>query len=261
VATIVHAADLHIDSGPLIHVARATRRAVTRLVELVLTEHADVLVISGDVFDRAADSAAAGRFFASEMGRLGDAGVPVMVAAGNHDVVCPHATAYSRNVRWFPADAPASFVLDDIGVAMHGQGLADPVEASDLSVSFPAPVPGYVNVGVLHTSLEGGTSKTICAPTSVSRLAGVGYHYWALGHVHQRWVVATDPWIVYPGNLQGRTPAEFGPKGATVITTAPGAITSVEHRDLAGGPLGAAAPRPGRGRTGGEEPVMSLHAG
>jgi DNA repair exonuclease SbcCD nuclease subunit len=44
--------------------------------------------------------------------------------------------------------------------------------------------------------------------------------YWALGHIHERAYLGTDtPWIVYPGNLQGRgmTASEKGPKGAVVV--------------------------------------------
>jgi DNA repair exonuclease SbcCD nuclease subunit len=239
VATIVHAADLHIDrivQGPSslsADLIRATRRTVVRLVDLVLTERADLLVISGDVFDRTADTATAGRFFAAQMGRLREAGVPVLVGAGNHDLACPLATSYATNVHWFPADAADSVVLDHLGVAVHGQGLPNPVEPSDLTTGFPAPVPGHLNLGVLHTSLDGLASRSRCAPTSVAALAAVGYDYWALGHVHQRTVVATDPWIVYAGTLQGRGPDEPGPKGATVITAGPGAVTSVTHRELA----------------------------
>lgn len=237
-ATIVHAADLHIDRvvpGPAspADLIRATRRTVVRLVDLVLAERADLLVISGDVFDRSADTAAAGRFFAAQMGLLRAAGVPVLVGAGNHDLVCPLAGSYAANVHWFPADAASSVVLDHLGVAVHGQGLANPVEPDDLTAGFPAPVPGYLNVGVLHTSLDGLASRTRCAPTSVAALAARGYDYWALGHVHEHRVVATDPWIVYPGTLQGRGPDEPGSKGVTVITTVAGAVTNVEHRELA----------------------------
>jgi DNA repair protein SbcD/Mre11 len=221
---VVHTADLHID-GPADR-TRATRRAVVRLVDFVLAARADLLIIAGDVFDRTADSAAAGRFFASEMGRLGDAGITVLAVAGNHDVCCPLATSYSRHVRWFPTDAPDTVVRDDIGVAVHGQGLADPIEPSDLVAGFPAPIPGHLNLGVLHTSLDGATSRTICAPTSVDRLASAGYDYWALGHVHERRVLATDPWIAYAGSL-------LGAAGVTVITSVAGAIASVAHRDLA----------------------------
>jgi DNA repair exonuclease SbcCD nuclease subunit len=46
------------------------------------------------------------------------------------------------------------------------------------------------------------------------------YDYWALGHIHQRTIVREGhPWIVYPGNLQGRHPkaSEQGAKGAFVV--------------------------------------------
>jgi DNA repair exonuclease SbcCD nuclease subunit len=238
----VHASDLHIDGAvrpPGYQDASPapardlTRRAVVRLVDLVLRERAELLIISGDVFDRAADSQDAGQFFAAQADRLHDAGVPVLVAAGNHDAVCRRATAGVANVTWFAAGAPETFRFDDLGVAVHGQGLANPVEPGDLSPRFPAPVPGYVNIGVLHTSLDGRASRTICAPTSAAALAAKGYDYWALGHVHERRVVATAPWVVFPGNPQGRGPTESGPKGATVITTAAGRITGVDHRELA----------------------------
>jgi DNA repair exonuclease SbcCD nuclease subunit len=45
-------------------------------------------------------------------------------------------------------------------------------------------------------------------------------------------VVNTNPHIVYPGNLQGRSPRETGPKGATVVTVSDGQVTQIEHRDL-----------------------------
>ena len=218
-AIIVHAADLHIDCAGG---ARTSPEAVRRVVELVLVARADLLLIAGDVFDRAADSAAAGRFFAGELGRLGEAGIPVLVAAGNHDAVCPRACSGTGTVWWFPTGAPATVVLDHIGVAVHGQGCANPVEPRDLSSAFPAPLPGYVNVGVLHTSLDGAMSRTICAPASAARLAGAGYDYWALGHVHQRRVVAADPWIVYPGS-----------GSAAVLTTVAAVVATVEHRGLA----------------------------
>ncbi len=77
----------------------------------------------------------------------------------------------------------------------------------------------------------------VCIPRLGSVLLGTimrakGYDYWALGHVHAREIVSTDPYIVYPGNLQGRHARETGPKGATIITTADNVVESVEHRPL-----------------------------
>jgi DNA repair exonuclease SbcCD nuclease subunit len=66
----------------------------------------------------------------------------------------------------------------------------------------------------------------------VETLTSKGYDYWALGHVHKREVLHTEPWIVFPGNLQGRHAKETGAKGATLVTVASGRIASVEHRSL-----------------------------
>lgn len=46
--------------------------------------------------------------------------------------------------------------------------------------------------------------------------------------MHQREVVATDPWIVFPGNLQGRHARETGPKGATLVSVEAGEVADVE---------------------------------
>jgi DNA repair exonuclease SbcCD nuclease subunit len=66
----------------------------------------------------------------------------------------------------------------------------------------------------------------------VATLAGKGSDYWALGHVHRREVLCEEPWIVFPGNLQGRHAKETGPKGATLVTVEEGRVAAVEARAL-----------------------------
>jgi DNA repair exonuclease SbcCD nuclease subunit len=68
------------------------------------------------------------------------------------------------------------------------------------------------------------------APCTRADLTAHGYDYWALGHVHERQEVGRDPWIVFPGNLQGRHVNETGAKGATLVTVAAGRIVAAEHR-------------------------------
>jgi hypothetical protein len=63
-------------------------------------------------------------------------------------------------------------------------------------------------------------------------LCAADLDYWALGHVHRRNIVRSgDPWIVYPGNLQGRSPqpGERDAKGAMVVEVEGGRIASVDH--------------------------------
>lgn len=241
----VHAADLHLDS-PLRGLARydaapaeelrgATRRALENLVRLVLAEEADALLLAGDVYDGDWRDHNTGLFFAKQLAVLREAGVRVFVVAGNHDA----ASAITRQLRLpdnavtFPTSEATTVVAEDLGLAVHGQGYATRAVHDDLAAAYPAPLPGLCNVGLLHTSLDGREGHAPYAPCVLGGLVAKGYDYWALGHVHEREVVAAEPsWVVFPGNLQGRHANEAGPKGATLVTVDDGAITSVEHRDL-----------------------------
>jgi DNA repair exonuclease SbcCD nuclease subunit len=103
----------------------------------------------------------------------------------------------------------------------------------DVAATYPRAVPDCFNIGLLHTSAEGRRGHVDYAPTSRRTLRRHGYDYWALGHVHAREVIAKEPWIVFPGNLQGRNPRETGAKGATLVRVARGRVHSVEARSLA----------------------------
>jgi DNA repair exonuclease SbcCD nuclease subunit len=70
------------------------------------------------------------------------------------------------------------------------------------------------------------------APCRLPTLVAKGYDYWALGHVHHREVLNTEPHIVFSGNLQGRHMRETGPKGASLVTVDERRVVSVEHRAL-----------------------------
>jgi DNA repair exonuclease SbcCD nuclease subunit len=62
----------------------------------------------------------------------------------------------------------------------------------------------------------------------------LGYDYWALGHIHAAEIVSRDPWIVFPGNLQGRSVRETGAKGAVRVTVDDGSIVDVTPLALDG---------------------------
>jgi DNA repair exonuclease SbcCD nuclease subunit len=85
-------------------------------------------------------------------------------------------------------------------------------------------VNGCFNLGLLHSSLNGRPGHAPYAPTQLDVLRGKGYDYWALGHVHAAEVVCRDPWVVYPGNTQGRHIRENGAKGCALITVRDGEL-------------------------------------
>ncbi len=240
----VHAADIHLDSplrgldkypgAPGDAMRSASRRALVNLVDLCVEEQAGLLVIAGDLYDGTWKDHGTGLFFASQMARLNEAKVKVVLLRGNHDAASQIAKnlRLPDNVRELSVRKPESIVYDELGVAVHGQGFATRAVTDDLAARYPAPVAGLVNIGVLHTSMDGREGHEPYAPTTLATLATRGYDYWALGHVHKREVLSRAPWVVFPGNLQGRHAKETGPKGATLVTVAGGRVAEVEARAL-----------------------------
>ena len=127
------------------------------------------------------------------------------------------AVPLPKNVHVFKSSKPETIVDKNIGFAIHGQSFATGVVTDDLSAQYPDAHSGLLNIGLLHTALAGREGHEPYAPTTPERLVGKGYHYWALGHVHQREVVRENPWIVFPGNTQGRHARELGEKGCMVV--------------------------------------------
>lgn len=230
----IHCADIHLDSplrglelyegAPAHDMRQGTRRAFANVVDLAIERSADFVVIAGDLFDGDWPDFNTGLYFASQLRRLASADIRVFLTYGNHDAVSKltKSVPLPMNAFVFPAKAPATEIIESLGVAIHGQSFASEAVTSDLAAGYPAPRSGLLNIGVLHTALSGRAGHQPYAPTTVDRLSDKGYDYWALGHVHHREVVRESPWIVFPGNTQGRHARETGAKGCMVVNAEPG---------------------------------------
>jgi len=240
----LHAADLHLDSplrgldadlaAPAHRIRQASREALGNLVDLAIREAVQLVVIAGDLYDGDWQDFRTGQALISALGRLTRAGIRVVAIRGNHDA----ESVLTRNLRLpegatlLSARAPQTLALPEIGVAVHGQSFASRAVRDNLARDYPPPRPGLFNIGLLHTAATGRPGHAGYAPCTVEQLAGHGYDYWALGHIHAREELLRDPWIVFPGNLQGRHINEPGAKGATLVTVREGRVAAVEHRAL-----------------------------
>lgn len=236
----IHAADIHLDSplhkldayegAPVEEFRQAARRAFENLVQLAMAEKVAFVLVAGDFYDGDWKDYNTGLYLAAQMSRLNKTGIPVFVIAGNHDAASriTKTLRLPDNVRVFPTDRPATFRLEDLRVAVHGQSFATPAVKKDLSRGYPDPLTGYFNIGLLHTCATGREGHEPYAPCSPEGLRNKGYDYWALGHVHQYEVLAHDPPIVFPGNIQGRHIRETGPKGCVVVTVDEAGRTELE---------------------------------
>ena len=236
----LHAADLHLGS-PLIGLAqkdgdvaarfaRASREAFEDLVTRALEEEVAFAVIAGDVFDGDWRDASIGLFFSRQLARLANRGVPTYFLRGNHDAdsVVTRSLTWPDSVVEFSTRRPETHRLEELRVALHGRGFPRREVAENYALDYPEPVPGWFNIGVLHTAC-GRAGHENYAPCTAAELAAKGYDYWALGHVHAFEIVSRDPWIVYPGNLQGRSVRECGEKGAVFVDVADGRVDAVRR--------------------------------
>jgi exonuclease SbcD len=228
--TFIHTADIHLDSpmlrleryegAPVEELRHATRRAMENLIDLAIARHVNFVLISGDLYDGDWRDYNTGLYLVSQMAMLREARIPVYIIAGNHDAASKMTRTLRppENVFMFPTDRPGTFYLDDLGIAIHGQGFDTQAVLEDLSAGYPLAIPGYFNIGMLHTCATGREGHEAYAPCTLEGLLSRGYDYWALGHVHKREVLHEDPMIVFPGNIQGRNIRETGPKGCMLVT-------------------------------------------
>lgn len=243
----VHAADIHLDS-PLKSLALrdpalaaligdATRQAFARIVDLCLEERVDALLLSGDLYDGDQTSMKTARFLAEQLRRLDAAGIRTFVIRGNHDALSKitKELVLPDTVRLFNGWAEAvtvEGVAGGLDVRIHGLSFAQQSAPESFLPKYKAPAEGAVNIGLMHTSLDGARGHDPYAPCALADLYGSGFSYWALGHIHARRVHEGrrgGTTVVMPGIPQGRDINEAGAKSVSLVTVGDDRTVAVEE--------------------------------
>ena len=240
----IHAADIHLDSplrglsryesAPEESIRNACRRAFENLVDLAIEEKASFVLLAGDLYDGDWKDYSTGIFLSRQVGRLGQHGILVFAVAGNHDAANRMTKALDTpaNMRILSSRKVETIRLDELAVAVHGRSFGAQHVDENLAAGFAAAERGIFNIGLLHTSLDGREGHAVYAPCSTNDLRAKDYQYWALGHVHRQEFVSEDPWIVFPGCIQGRHIRETGAKGCVLVTVEDGTVSTVEKCPL-----------------------------
>ncbi|WP_448032029.1 metallophosphoesterase family protein [Bradyrhizobium liaoningense] len=241
----VHAADIHLDS-PLRSLAlrnpelaeligNASRQVFVRIVDLCLDERVDALLLAGDLYDGDQTSMKTARFLTEQLGRLHAANIRVFIIRGNHDALSKitKELVLPDSVTVFGQRADAVELSRDRGaqpIWVHGISFAKPQVPESLLGKYKPPVAGAINIGLMHTSLDGAAGHDVYAPCSTAHLAGSGFRYWALGHIHKRSATEGACAIVMPGIPQGRDVGESGPKSVTLVSVLADGSLSLDER-------------------------------
>ncbi|MBR3372078.1 MAG: metallophosphoesterase [Rhodobacteraceae bacterium] len=242
----IHTADLHLDS-PLRSLALrdpdlaglvggATRLALRNIIDLCLSERVDALLIAGDLYDGSQTSMKTARFLASELARLNEAGIRAFIIRGNHDA----ESRITRELTLPPCvhlfDGRAGVELMEHGpqrIALHGLSFREPKAPESLLPKYRPPVEDAVNIGLMHTSLNGAAGHDPYAPCALSDLQASGFDYWALGHIHKRAVYQGAACVVMAGIPQGRDIGEADGGSVTLVTLGDGGALHLEERSVA----------------------------
>jgi DNA repair protein SbcD/Mre11 len=243
--SFIHAADIHLDSpltgleqyegAPVDRIRSATRDAFKNLIDTAIDHKVSFIIIAGDLYDGNWKDYNTGLFFANQMVRLQKEKINVFLIRGNHDAasLITKELKLPENVVEFSVKKAETYIVDELGVAIHGQGFASRSVEENLVKSYPVRRDGFLNIGILHTSATGREGHETYAPCSVEDMKGLGYDYWALGHIHIReFLHEKEPVILFPGNIQGRHIKESGDKGCTLVRVEDGSIHSLEHISL-----------------------------
>lgn len=241
----IHAADLHLDAAfkglsreaadtasmaQSLH--QATFTALERLVSLCESEKPDFLVIAGDIYNQEDYSIKAQLYLRDACLRLAAHGIQVFLAHGNHDPLSSRfqTLSWPDNVVIF-GDSVESWPIMREGTlvaVVHGISHSSAKEGRNLALAFSRQRPRNVekdspcfHLGVLHCTLDTSAQADRYAPCSLADLEKAQLDAWALGHIHQRGILSTQPLVAYAGNTQGLHILENGPRGCLLVHASP----------------------------------------
>lgn len=229
---LIHGADFHLDSpfSGLPPEKAALRRAElrrlpARLAELAQKEGAQLVLLSGDLFDSERIYRETAEALAQALGSIP---CPVFIAPGNHDCYTPAspyaALSWPENVRIFTSDRIESVDLPELGCAVWGRAFTSPQQSASPLAGFRAPrQDGRLHLMVLHGDVDGGDSY---GPITREEIAASGLDYLALGHIHLPSGLRRegDTFWAYPGCPEGRGFDEEGDRGVLCLEAEPGEV-------------------------------------
>ena len=269
---ILHFSDVHIGVESYGHTDPSTGLSTRlgdflhtfdQLVDYAIDSSVDLALFAGDAYKSRDPSQTHQREFARRIARLSQAGIPVFLLVGNHDVpnVASRATAldifptlavpnvttaerletsvvhtragplqilalpWVRRSAYLAREETRGLTIDDINSQIQERvtNLLSD-RLNALDPSIPAVLTAHVSLNTARTGSEQSMLLGRDPVLMQSALARPPLDYVALGHIHRHQVLAENPHVVYAGSLQR---VDFGEeddeKGFCVIELDPSA--------------------------------------
>lgn len=219
--TFLHGADFHLDSPfhSLTPEQAAERREeqrqlLTRLSDTARETQADLIFLSGDLFDsqRARPETLQALYHVLE-----EMEGEIFLSPGNHDPYTLSSPYDKRiwpdHVHIFTSPQPQRIELPHLGAVVYGSAFTSPYRTDGPLSGFRAEEPDRIAFGCFHGDLSSVHSRY--GPITHDEIAASGLDYLALGHSHAASGLrkAGHTHYAWPGCPEGRGFDETGDKG------------------------------------------------
>lgn len=226
----IHGADLHLDSPfqglkdlPELlfqKVRESTFAALQTIINQAINHSVDFVILAGDLFDGENRSLKAQSRLKKAMEQLNRHGISCYIIHGNHDHLKGNwvSLSWPNNVFFFEAEVDYyEFTKNGVSVNIYGYSYPEKSVSENISIQYKKAGSADFHIGILHGTAEGQEGHDLYAPFSVKELIEKDFDYWALGHIHKRQILHSQPPIIYSGNTQGRHKKELAEKGVFLV--------------------------------------------
>lgn len=223
---ILHCADLHLDA-PLIGLSEQLsdmrqeelRETFGRIVDMVKAEKVQVLLISGDLFDRETVKKTTVDHIINKLQTISN--IPVLISAGNHDSLSKNyyyrKEIWPQNVHIFDSTM-GKVDFPEYNLCVYGVSFNEAYQDKGLLKGFTAEDDSKINIMVIHGEILSPGSTGRYNPITLADIENSKLDYLALGHVHAFSginKVGKSFWS-YPGTPEGKGFDEKGQKGILI---------------------------------------------
>lgn len=231
----IHIADVHWGMNPdsdkpwSRERTQAIKDTFAEVIRQARLRDVDFLFIAGDLFHRQPllrDLKELNYLFSTIPG------VRIVIIAGNHDRIRSNSAllsfTWSSNVTWLMDEEMTTVYFEDINTEVHGFSYHTAEITESRLNDIQAPNRPHIHVLLAH----GGDAAHL--PLDKQALAGSGFSYTALGHIHKPEIGPDHSWA-YPGSPEPLDKTETGRHGMIVgeISPATRRVTRLEFIPLA----------------------------
>jgi DNA repair protein SbcD/Mre11 len=193
---LLHTSDLHLGATFKVlgergrEQSRQLRETLRRVVDLAIEERVGLVVIAGDLFDSIPAARVEVGFAAGQLARLGDAGIPACVIAGNHDPfedgsvsVWGELAGRSSGLRVFGPDLETQ-VFPEQDLTVIGRSIRGRLTSLSPLAGLPVPKRTRYVVGIAHGGIQRPDLPPQFGLITSEEIAASGVDYLALGDWH-----------------------------------------------------------------------------